>query len=115
MGFGVGLCHVLGFILQHNAITPPYGHWSQEEKSMQQHQPHQSNMTHHAPQGGSSPAIPNLMQQHHPLHLHPGASRHPYAQQPHRTWENYRNVELNNNQVEQVGPLYPPFMPRNQP
>ena len=70
---------------------------------MQQQQPHQSSMAHHAPQGGSSLAPPLLMQ-HHPLYLHPGASRHPYAHQSHQTWEVVPNVELNNNQV---GPLYP--------
>jgi len=73
---------------------------------MQQHQqPHQSNMAHHAPQGGSSLAPPLLMQ-HHPLSLHPGASRHPYAHHPRQPLEVVPNMELNNNQV---GPLYPPF------
>jgi len=65
--------------------------WNQEDKSMQQQQPHQSSMAHHVPRS---------------LFLNPGASRHPYAHQPHQTWEVVPNVELNNNQV---GPLYPPF------
>ena len=57
---------------------------------MQQQQPHQSSMAH-VPQS---------------LFMDPGASRHPYAHQPHQPLEVVPNVDLNNNQV---GPLYPPF------